>query len=290
MWAQSRARQSKIKEHVIYVKNLGADIGEKALRDTFSAFGSIVSCTLSPAERHETRATASIVFDTEDAAKKAIQMVNDSFWNGQQIFASCKPFETGSLSEEEGRPPRTNLYVRVLDAGITEKELKCLFEQYGPISSMFFHLDQVAASKGYGFVTFMESESAAKAIKHLNSKDSGDPRIYVSYALKNENRDRANHKAQNKTESIMPQGKRELYIRNIDASLDEVSIKKEFEKIVDVYQIRIVKQRKHELSKRYGFVTVASNEDAEKLISSMDGKPLKSKPIHISFAHSNYQH
>lgn len=148
------------------------------------------------------------------------------------------------MSEEEVRPPRSNLYVKVLDHEITDKELKGLFEQFGPTSSMFFHVDQEAASKGYGFVTFIESESAAKAVKHFNSKDTGDPRIQVSYALKNENRDRVFHKAQTDTESNVPQGKRELYIRNIDASLDEQSIKQEFEKIVDVYQIRIVKQRK----------------------------------------------
>ncbi|KAJ2960354.1 hypothetical protein NQZ79_g4344 [Umbelopsis isabellina] len=290
MWANTRATQSKIKEHVIYLKNLGADVGEKALRDTFSAFGSVVSCTLTHAEGSETRATASLVFDTKDAAKKAIQTVNNSFWNGQQIFASSKPFETGNLSEDEIQPPRANLYVKVMDSETTDKELKSLFEQFGPTSSMFFHVDQEATSKGYGFVTFIESESAVKAIKHFNSKDTGDPRIQVSYASKNENRDRVNHKAQNDNEINVPQGKRELYIRNIDASLDEQSIKQEFEKIVDVYQIRIVKQRKHELSKRYGFVTVASNEDAEKLISCMDGKPLKSKPIHISFAHSSSQH
>lgn len=85
MWAPYRATQKKSKEHVIYLKNLSADIGEKALRDTFSAFGSVVSCTVTPAEHLEHRATASIIFDTKDAAKKAIQMVNNSFWNGQQM-------------------------------------------------------------------------------------------------------------------------------------------------------------------------------------------------------------
>lgn len=40
------------------------------------------------------------------------------------------------------------------------------------------------------------------------------------------------------------EAKRELYIRNIDATLDERTIKKEFEAFVKVEQVRIVKQRK----------------------------------------------
>jgi polyadenylate-binding protein len=86
MWAQPRAERRKESNYVIYLKNLDRTIGEKTLHDTFSAFGSVISCTLSPAS--ETSIGASIAFDTQDAAKKAIQIVNNSLWNGKKMYAT----------------------------------------------------------------------------------------------------------------------------------------------------------------------------------------------------------
>lgn len=86
MWAQPRAERRKESDYVIYLKNLDRTIGEKTLHDTFSAFGSVISCTLLPAS--ETSIGASIAFDTQDAANRAIQIVNNSLWNGKKMYAT----------------------------------------------------------------------------------------------------------------------------------------------------------------------------------------------------------
>jgi hypothetical protein len=64
-----------------------------------------------------------------------------------------------------------------------------------------------------------------------NDKDTGAPTSDTTQSI-----------LSHKTDAC--EGKRELYIRNIDATLDERTIKKEFEVFVKVEQVRIVKQRK----------------------------------------------
>jgi polyadenylate-binding protein len=83
MWSLRRTQILNESETVVYLANLDKSIGEKTLRDTFSAFGSVISCTLLP--DFGSGGTASITFDTQEAAKKAIKFINECLWNGEQM-------------------------------------------------------------------------------------------------------------------------------------------------------------------------------------------------------------
>jgi polyadenylate-binding protein len=83
MWSLRQTQIVNEKEAVVYLANLDKSIGEKTLRDTFSAFGSVISCTL--LSGCKSSGTAAITFDTHEAAKKAIKIINEWLWNGEQM-------------------------------------------------------------------------------------------------------------------------------------------------------------------------------------------------------------
>lgn len=74
-----------------------------------------------------------------------------------------------------------------------------------------------------------------------------------------------------------------IYIGNMNFSTTEESIKKLFSKYGDVDSVEIIKDKYTEQSKGFGFVEM-SDDDAEKAISSLNGKDFEGRRIRVNFA------
>lgn len=75
------------------------------------------------------------------------------------------------------------VYVGNLPFSVNEEELKKLFSSYGKISEVSLISDKFSGrSKGFGFVTFVSSEDAQKAISEMNDKDMQGRPLKVSEA------------------------------------------------------------------------------------------------------------
>ena len=74
-----------------------------------------------------------------------------------------------------------------------------------------------------------------------------------------------------------------IYIGNMNFSTTEESIKNLFSKYGDVDSVEIIKDKYTEQSKGFGFVEM-SDDDAEKAISSLNGKDFEGRRIRVNFA------
>ena len=75
------------------------------------------------------------------------------------------------------------IYVGNLPFKYGFKELIGLFEKFGKIQEALVIADKYnGKSKGFGFVTFVEEESAKKAVKEMNEKDADGRVLKVSEA------------------------------------------------------------------------------------------------------------
>ena len=82
------------------------------------------------------------------------------------------------------------IYVGNLSFGVTQEQLKKLFEPFGDIEEAVVISDKFSGrSKGFGFVTFTDKKAADKAIDEMNGKDIEGREIKVNEARPMESRE-----------------------------------------------------------------------------------------------------
>ncbi|KAJ6679078.1 POLYADENYLATE-BINDING PROTEIN [Salix purpurea] len=70
----------------IFIKNLDKGIDHKALHDTFSSFGNILSCKIATDVSGQSKGYGFVQFDSEEAAQNAIDKLNGMLINDKQVY------------------------------------------------------------------------------------------------------------------------------------------------------------------------------------------------------------
>lgn len=81
------------------------------------------------------------------------------------------------------REPKMNIYVGNLSYGVTETQLKALFEEFGEVTSANLIKDKYSGeSKGFGFVEMDKQNEGEEAIKQLNGRPLEGRNLTVNLA------------------------------------------------------------------------------------------------------------
>lgn len=75
-----------------------------------------------------------------------------------------------------------------------------------------------------------------------------------------------------------------IYIGNMNFSTSEESIRELFSKYGTVDSVEIIKDKYTEQSKGFGFVEMTDDAEAQKAISSLNGKDFEGRRIRVNFA------
>ena len=204
-------------------------IDNKALHDTFSTFGNILSCKIATDASGQSKGYGFVQFDNEESAQNAIEKLNGMLLNDKQVFVG--PFvrrEEREFSAEKAK--FNNVYIKNLSETTSEEELKKIFGEYGTITSVVVMRDGEGKSKCFGFVNFENTDDAARSVEALNGKKFDDKEWYVGKAKKKAEREMElkGRFEQSVKETVDKYEGLNLYVKNLDDSVTDDKLKELF--------------------------------------------------------------
>uniref|UniRef100_A0A671WG53 Polyadenylate-binding protein n=1 Tax=Sparus aurata TaxID=8175 RepID=A0A671WG53_SPAAU len=284
MWSQRDPSLRKSGVGNVFIKNLDKSIDNKALYDTFSAFGNILSCKV-VCDENGSKGYAFVHFETQDAADRAIEKMNGMLLNDRKVFVGRfksrkeREAELGAKAKEF-----TNVYIKNFGDDMDDERLKELFDKYGKTLSVKVMTDPTGKSRGFGFVSYEKHEDANKAVEDMNGTDLNGKTVFVGRAQKKMERQAELKRKFEllKQERISRYQGVNLYIKNLDDTIDDEKLRKEFSPFGSITSAKVMLEEGR--SKGFGFVCFSSPEEATKAVTEMNGRIVGSKPLYVALA------
>ncbi|KAD6795295.1 hypothetical protein E3N88_06191 [Mikania micrantha] len=268
----------------IFIKNLDRAIDQKALHDTFSTFGNILSCKIATDITGQSKGYGFVQYDSEESAQQAIEKLNGMLLNDKQVYVG--PF----LRKQErdlavDKTKFTNVFVKNLSESTTDDDLTKAFSEYGTITSAVVMRDADGKSKCFGFVNYENTVDAANAVEGLNGQKFDEKEWYVGKAQKkNEREQELKQKFDQTMREVVDKSQGlNLYIKNIDDTVSDDSLKELFSPFGTITSCKVMRDP-NGASKGSGFVAFLTSEEASRALSEMNGKMVASKPLYVALA------
>jgi len=303
MWSQRDPSLRKSGAGNIYVKNLDRNIDNKALYDTFSLFGNILSCKVAADPTGKSYGYGFVHYETEEAAKQAIERVN-----GMQIGEKTVQVSQFIKRGDRERPDITNftnIYVKNFPDSWTEETVNQEFGAFGAITSMAMRADN--RGRKFAFVNYDSNEEASKAVEAMHMKEMRTPEeiekakeegkeeelgmdghpIGKLYAQRAQSKKERQAELRDKFSSSKDTGSKQqgvnLYVKNLDENTDEAALRALFESFGVITSVATPTDDKGKC-KGFGFVCFASPDEATKAVTEMHLKVVKGKPLYVGLA------
>ncbi|KAJ7988989.1 hypothetical protein DPEC_G00314900 [Dallia pectoralis] len=178
----------------------------------------------------------------------------------------------------------TNVYIKNFGDDMNDEKLKEMFDQYGKTLSVKVMIDPSGKSRGFGFVSYEKHEDANKACEEMNGQEFNGKTVFVGRAQKKMER-----QAELKRKFEMLKQERisryqgvNLYIKNLDDTIDDEKLRKEFTPFGSITSAKVMLEEGR--SKGFGFVCFSSPEEATKAVTEMNGRIVGSKPLYVALA------
>lgn len=279
MWSHRDPSLRKSGQGNVFIKNLDKSIDNQALYDTFSDFGSILSCKVVTDSKGNSKGYGFVHYESKEAADQAIAKVHGMLLNEKIVYVG--PFIPKKERIPGSDPERfTNLYIKNLDSSYTDEDLRRDFDVFGTIQSAVLMKNQKGS---VAFVNFENHEDAKKAVDALNGKRIGgaDREVYVARAQKKSERDSMLKKLRDERASKY-QGIN-LYVKNLDDSVNDSKLEEAFAGFGEITSCKVMVDEKGN-SRGFGFVCFSKAEEASRAITEMNGSMLEGKPIYVALA------
>eukprot|EP00439_Symbiodinium_sp_Y106_P070216 s2883_g12.t1 len=298
MWSQRDAGQRKANNSNVYVANLDKNIDNKALHDTFSVFGEIRSCKVAADLLGNSFGYGFVHFETEEAAKDAIERLNNVEVGGQKIqVCMCENRKEGAPNSAEDF---TNLYVKCFPSSWDEEAVRCEFSKFGRLTGIAVRTD--AQGRRSAFVNFELHEDARRCVQEMHMKDMRGPeeqdtleevgsdghplsRLYVQRAQPKSERERILKKQFAEDAALKNPSKISLYVKGLHEDITDEDLRKLFEPFGHVLSASAPCDANGKC-RGFGFVNFGSLEEATKAVSQMHLRVVHGRPIHVDLAES----
>ncbi|KAF8704195.1 hypothetical protein HU200_031691 [Digitaria exilis] len=268
----------------IFIKNLDKTIDNKTLHETFSTFGTILSCKVAMDEAGQSKGFGFVQYEKEEAAQAAIKSLNGMLINDKPVYVG--PFLRKQERDHSfDKAKFNNVFVKNLSESTTKEDLLKIFGEYGNITSAVVMIGMDGKSRCFGFINFENPDAAAHAVQELNGKKINDKEWYVGRAQKKSERDmelKRRFEQSLKDAADKYQGLN-LYLKNLDDSIGDDQLRDLFSNFGKITSCKVMRDQ-NGLSKGSGFVAFSTREEASQALTEMNSKMISGKPLYVAFA------
>lgn len=248
----------------LHLRDLPPSVTESQLREALVAFGAIHTLRIDPGKGGP---YGFVRFETSEAAERAVAQ------GAVQLLESRIQME-----RFVPRPTSSSVYVRGFDTSYTEQKLKSVFGAFGEISSCAINKDQLGGSRGFGFVNFVQAESAASALS-LSGQMQDGVTWFVSPAA---------HQGPVYSQRAQPEDwtRRNVYIAGFPAFISQANIQALCQTFGEIDSIKM-QSKPEDPDQGAAFVCFKREQDADAAIAALSNtliercriKVTKWKPI-----------
>lgn len=145
--------------------------------------------------------------------------------------------------------------------------------------------DNTGASRGFGFVNFANPDQAKEAVAKMHDKEVHGKILYVGKAQKKSEREAELRQKfiQTQLDSISVYQGLNLYIKNLDDTIDDEKLRNEFASFGNITSAKVMRDEKDN-SRGFGFVCFSSADEATKALTEMNGRIIATKPLYVALA------
>eukprot|EP01023_Acetabularia_acetabulum_P050106 TRINITY_DN538_c0_g1_i11.p1 TRINITY_DN538_c0_g1~~TRINITY_DN538_c0_g1_i11.p1 ORF type:complete len:688 (-),score=120.58 TRINITY_DN538_c0_g1_i11:1031-3094(-) len=283
MWSHRDPSFRKSGVGNIFIKNLDKTIDHKALHDTFSAFGNILSCKVALDVDGSSKGYGFVHFETEEEADLAVNKVNNMKLRDKIVYVGH--FQRRGERPDGKEKKFTNIFIKNLPHSYDDKKVEELFKPFGAITSTIVMKDQDGSSRGFGFVNFEEAGDAARAVDNINETELEGHKVFCGRAQKrSEREDLLVRKFQDiRQERASKFYGMNLYVKNLADEVDDEMLREQFQQYGEISSCKVMTDAGGK-SKGFGFVCFVSTSVANAALKESRGKILKGKPLYVSLA------
>lgn len=267
--AATSAKTQNLPQTSLYVGDLHPLVTESLLYATFSTMGHVLSARVCrDVALHTSLGYGYVNYEHPKHAESALENLNYEDLLGRQIrIMWCQ--RDPSLRKSG----RGNIFIKNLDKNIAQKDLYDTFCHFGKILSCKIAIDETGASKGYGFIHFLEEECATNAIKAVNGKMINGRIVFVGQFIPRSERKSANGKAKFTN----------CYVKNFSDETSDEELNKIFAEYGEIKSACIMRDSDGK-SKGFGFVCFAEAESAEAAVQAMHNKEVGGHTLYVNRA------
>ena len=168
----------------IYINNLPEKYSEEELTKLCSEYGKVEYCNIF--QDNICKNFGIVQFSSESEAKNVLNLLNEKEINGKKLLAKLfqnkyehKQYLQNSTKRINEQNAKCNLIIKNIPLTAKEEDLTKVFSKYGNVVSTKIEKTKIEkkegkgyelVSKGFGYISFDNPESAKKAMEDLNGK------------------------------------------------------------------------------------------------------------------------
>jgi len=180
------------------------------------------------------------------------------------------------VSSDAEAPTEVKLYVGNLPWDIDDDALNEMFTAHSPLGCNVVRKSEDGLSRGFGFVSFANQELADSAKEAVNGLEVLGRQITVN--------EKTDTPARPRGESYKGDDARKLYFGNLSWEMDGSRLEELCASLGQVTTARIIMDRTSGLSRGFGFVTMGSEEEAQAVISELNGAEQDGRTLTVNVA------